>query len=193
MRTILSIDVGLVKPGFIILRCLKAPEENQEPIVELEILNPPSCKTIEEMVPFLKSLPVFDEIIIEKQHMLKNVATMRFLQGFFVSKGTKVSLVPAASLNFKNRGVTRAEKKALSVKFANNLMIINHIDHKFLAQDSDITDAIVIGAKVLYLEDKGLLHRIKMRNSDSASSIDSTISTNSTDLIDLVNSTTLTS
>lgn len=136
---ILSIDVGLINPGFVIL---DKDKEGISIIIYSEI----RFQKIIESKDFLNYLisQNLDLVLIENQNKMSyssNSHTMGYIQGFFESRGIDVKIVaPIANLRIDKTDKRRCVKKNFSVDLANKLLNTN-----FKSSDSDLTDAINLG------------------------------------------------
>lgn len=146
---ILSIDVGLVSPSFVILE-----KDNEE--ICIFIYSGISFQKITDSKVFLNYLisQNLDLVLIEQQNSMSgstNSHTMGFLQGFFESKDIEVKIVaPIANLRKDKTDKRRSTKKKFSIDLANRLL--NLEKDKFQAKDSDISDAINMGLLYFHKE-----------------------------------------
>lgn len=143
---VLSVDVGLVKPGFVLLD--STPEG-----VKISVYRNLTFKNITESVPVLNHLSnkELDHVIIEHQSFGKNTNFASFLHGFFLAKNISVIFKqPFASLRHNKEKKTRSEKKQFSVDFTNDILEKSGLSTRFCQNNSDFCDAINIGLSFLF-------------------------------------------
>lgn len=138
---ILSIDIGYIKPAFIV----SYYKENV--FDKILVFKNIKIKQYEDSIKYLKyffSLNI-NKVLIEKQYVYsRNIALMTFIHGFFMAYDIPVFIVnPIAKLRIKNnKPNTRAIRKKFSVDIINNILEKQKFDYKFKQIDNDICDAL---------------------------------------------------
>lgn len=146
MIKILSIDVGCVKPGFVILETTGL----EISIISYDLRFDKDVDRIAILNYFISKN--IDMVIIEKQsQVVINVGVMNYIHGFFDAKGVPVVICnPFAHIRKDKSDKSRAAKKSFSVTVFNDILINSDLEDKVLKKsESDIADAINIG--LLYL------------------------------------------
>jgi hypothetical protein len=157
MEVILSIDIGYIKPAFI----LSYYKDNQ--FEKILIFNKFVFKHYIDSLKYLKyffSLNI-TTVLIERQYIYsRNIALMTFIQGYFMALNIPVIIVePIARLK---KGVTsRTLKKAFSVNLINTILINQNFRYIFKQKDHDICDAINIALYYIHKKYKKDLDYIK--------------------------------
>lgn len=143
---VLSIDVGLVKPGFVLL-------DSSTEGVSISVYNNLTFKNMSGAVPVLDFLSKkkLDFVVIEFQSFGKNVSFAYFLQGFFLAKNINVIFKqPFACLRHNKEKKTRSVKKQFSVDYTNKLLEISGLPLRFKQEESDFCDAINVGLSFIF-------------------------------------------
>ncbi len=136
---ILSIDVGLIKPGFSIIDV----EDNN---VSIKIFNGISFKNLSEVpliLDYFLSNNIISKVLIERQHSEKNKNVMYFFQGYFAAKQIEVVIrSPIGYIRPDKKDKRRSTIKGFSVDSLNDIFKRNDINFKLLKKNCDDADAI---------------------------------------------------
>lgn len=144
---LLSIDVGFVNPGIVLL------SKNKQEKVSITVYNDLRFKKPLDILPYLRYFisKNIDLVIIEQQHISKNISLMSFIYGFFAAYRIEVLIKqPFAHLRENKEIKTRTAKKQFAINFVNQIMLNSDFDENFKSKDCDICDALSLGLTYLY-------------------------------------------
>lgn len=146
----LCIDIGFVKPGFVLISKNKINNS-----INIEIYENIKFNTIKDSIFILDYFfsQKVNTVILEQQIINKNISLMQFIHGYSLGKGVDVVIKrPFSYLRNKvvDEIITRTIKKQYSVNFFNNILKRNNIEKEYKLKDSDICDAINIGLLYIY-------------------------------------------
>lgn len=142
---ILSIDIGYVKPVFVL------SYYNDNCFDKILIFNNFKFKYYTDSIKYLKYFFSLKptKVLIEKQFIYsRNVSLMTFIHGFYVACNIPVIIVdPISKIRPDKTKSTRTIRKQFSVNIINKILQTQNYDYNFKLKDNDICDALNI---VLY-------------------------------------------